>query len=127
MEVIRTTKWFIVDDSRQVFKSRCKADNTSTAFEKSIEAWELREMGYYAYDSITTCGLCDVFKYTKTQCCIDCPITKYCQGVVFCRDNKPYLDYQEAMDQESEQKAQPSWMRAASFVRSRCCAESTWS
>ena len=75
-------------------------------------------MGYYAYDSITTCGLCDVFKYTKTQCCIDCPITKYCQGVVFCRDNKPYLDYQEAMDQESEQKAAAEEVKFLKYLQS---------
>ena len=73
----------------KTFFSVKKATDLKSAFDKSIQAWLLRSMGFEMYDTKKSCGLCDMF---YNNYCRDCPI--YIKtGLNVCRANKHYITF----------------------------------
>jgi hypothetical protein len=91
---IKKNKWFEDDGhDRNVFISIKVAETVRQAFEKSILKWELIVKGWDTYNSIETCGLCDLYfeHGNDEESCVGCPIfertgEKYCGG-------SPYNNY----------------------------------
>jgi len=114
--MIRSTRWFIVDDDAKTFKSKRKARTLPTAFDKSIKNWELRTEGYQADNSVITCGLCDLFK-RMNKTCLKCPITDY-TGFRYCRGNIPYINYCDSKNKQIRPKLAIREMEFLKFLQS---------
>lgn len=92
-------KYFTIDSYyelgyyKQGYQSIRLATNLEEAFDKSIEAWNLRSDGKAVLNIVASCGLCDVFLDTNpNKKCDGCPI--YLEtGSIYCGGNVHYLNY----------------------------------
>ena len=78
---IPKSKWFSFN--RKTFTSKAQPHTLETAWEKTLEKWELIVKGYNPGHPSGTCGLCN-FHFS----CKSCPVKDY-TGKTLCADT-PY-------------------------------------
>ncbi len=68
------TGWFEIDEKEKSFKSIKLASSIEEAWEKTFEKWEWMVKGYNPEQSVSSCGLCNLFHRVN---CEDCPVFSF--------------------------------------------------